>query len=63
MRRPVSTVKALSLDLRERVITAINEGATCHQAAAGYGASVSSAIRWVDAWRLTGQCGPQADGR
>ena len=36
----------LSVDLRERVVAAVAEGASCHRAAARFGVSVSSAIRW-----------------
>jgi transposase len=38
--------KALSLDLRDRVITAVEGGMSCRQAAAWFGVSPASAIRW-----------------
>ncbi len=38
--------KALSMDLRDRVIGAIDGGMSCRQAAARFGVSASSAIRW-----------------
>ncbi|OYW97946.1 MAG: hypothetical protein B7Z12_20715 [Caulobacter vibrioides] len=38
--------KALSLDLRERVVAAINGGLSCRAAAARFGVSAASAIRW-----------------
>ena len=38
--------KALSLDLRERVIAAIDGGLSCRAAAARFGVSAASAIRW-----------------
>jgi transposase len=38
--------KALSVDLRERVVAAIAAGASCRAAAARLGVSASSAIRW-----------------
>ncbi len=38
--------KSLSLDLRQRVITAIDGGLSCRQAAERFGASAASAIRW-----------------
>jgi transposase len=38
--------KALSVDLRERVVVAIAAGASCRAAAARFGVSASSAIRW-----------------
>ncbi len=55
-------VKALSIDLRERVISAVNEGTSRHEAAARYGVSASSAIRWVAAWQLTGNSAPKPMG-
>jgi transposase len=39
--------RALSLDLRRRVVDAITKGMSCRQAAARFGISASSAIRWV----------------
>lgn len=39
-------VRALSQDLRGRVVAAIDGGLSCHAAAARFGVSVSSAIRW-----------------
>ena len=38
--------KALSLDLRTRVLAAIAGGLSCRQAAQQFGVSASSAIRW-----------------
>ena len=38
--------KALSLDLRTRVLAAIAGGLSCRQAAQRFGVSASSAIRW-----------------
>jgi transposase len=43
-----------SQDLRERVVGAVEAGASCHEAAAAFEVSVSSAIRWVARWRRTG---------
>ncbi|ACL61061.1 conserved hypothetical protein [Methylobacterium nodulans ORS 2060] len=37
---------ALSVDLRQRVVSAVAEGASCHQAAARFGVSVASVSRW-----------------
>ena len=44
-------VKSLSDDLRVRVVEAVEAGASRRQAAARFGVSVSSAIRWVRVWR------------
>jgi transposase len=38
--------KALSMDLRERVIAAVDEGMSRRQAAERFGVSASSAVRW-----------------
>src|SRR6185437_12100312 len=48
MARPYSS------DLRERVVEAVDEGATLLEAAERFGVSVSSAVRWHQAWRETG---------
>ncbi|MEE4209447.1 MAG: helix-turn-helix domain-containing protein, partial [Parvularcula sp.] len=43
--------KALSVDLRTRVVSSVTEdGLSCHRAAARFGVSVSSAVRWVQAF-------------
>ena len=39
--------KAYSVDLRLRVVAAVGEGASCHEAADRFDVSASSAIRWV----------------
>jgi transposase len=46
--------KAYSQDLRERVVGAVEAGASCHEAAAAFEVSASSAIRWVSRWRQSG---------
>jgi transposase len=51
--------KALSVDLRERVVAAIAAGASCRAAASRFGVSVSSAIRW---WSLKRSAGSVASG-
>ncbi len=48
-----------SLDLREKVIAAVETGGlSCRQAAAEFGVGVSSAIRWVERVRKTGSAAP-----
>ena len=54
--------KALSVDLRERVVRAVTEGASCRTAAARFGVSASSAIRWCARLRETGSVLPGALG-
>ena len=46
--------KPYSRDLRERVVRAVEAGASCHDAAGAFEVSVSSAIRWVARFRQTG---------
>jgi len=54
--------KALSVDLRRRVVRAIEEGASCRQAAARFGVSASSAIRWAELVRKAGDPAPRRQG-
>ena len=46
--------KPYSADLRVRVVEAVDEGATRHEAAERFSVSVSSAVRWHQAWRNEG---------
>ena len=51
--------KPYSLDLRDRVVAAVETGGMSrHQAAAHFGVGVSSAIRWVALSRATGSAAP-----
>ena len=50
--------KALSEDLRERVIRAIEAGASCREAAKRFGVSASSAVKWHRRWREMGALAP-----
>ena len=54
--------KALSLDLRTRVLAAIAGGLSCRKAAERFGISASSAIRWRARQRLQGDARPKALG-
>jgi transposase len=54
--------KPLSLDLRERVLAAVDGGLSCRQAAARFGVSASSAIRWRDRQRQVGSAAPKPQG-
>src|SRR3954451_25085992 len=58
--RPTCMPKALSFDLRSRVLAAIDEGLSCRQAAARFGVSASSAIRWQGVRRAGGGARPGA---
>ena len=50
--------KALSVDLRERVVAAVAAGASCRAAAVRFGVSASSAIRWCVQSRKVGTVAP-----
>ena len=54
--------RALSIDLRRRVIGAIEDGASCRQAAARFGVSASSAIRWRMLSKTTNDATPRRQG-
>ncbi len=54
--------KALSQDLRIRVLAAIAGGLSCRQAALRFGVSAASAIRWRALERLQGDARPKALG-
>jgi transposase len=50
------------MDLRTRVLAAIGGGMSCRQAAAHFGISASSAIRWRALQRLRGDAQPGRQG-
>ncbi len=52
--------KPYSMDLRERIIAAVEGGLSCHCAAARFGVAPSTAINWV---RLKREKGNVAPGR
>ena len=54
--------KSYSEDLRERVVEAVEAGASRHAAAAHFKVSVSSAIRWVQRWRASGEIAAKPRG-
>src|SRR5215210_2705842 len=54
--------KPLSVDLRDRVVTAIEGGMSRRQAASRFGVSISSAIRWTALSRRTGDVRPKRQG-
>jgi transposase len=47
--------RALSQDLRSRVIVAIEGGLSCRAAAKRFGVGIATAIRWLKAWRTEGR--------
>ena len=51
-----------SMDLRQRVIEAVEGGLSCNQAAARFDVAVSTAIGWVNRYRETGSFAPDRMG-
>jgi transposase len=54
--------KACSQDLRERVIEAVEMGASRHEAAERFEVSVSSAVKWVQRWHESRSAAPKPRG-
>ena len=53
---------ALSVDLRERVVAAIEQGASRRQAAKRFGVSAASAIRWHERFAQEGRIASKPQG-
>ena len=54
--------QALSMDLRSRLLSAIDDGMSCRAAAARFGVAPSTAIRWQARRRETGDFSPKRQG-
>lgn len=54
--------KSYSGDLRERVIDAVESGASRHEAAERFEVSVSSSVRWLQVWRRERRAAPKRRG-
>src|SRR4029077_19025114 len=54
--------KACSLDLRERVIEAVEGGASRREAPERFEVSASSAVKWLQSWRREGRRAPRPRG-
>jgi transposase len=54
--------QALSQDIRDRVIAVVEGGLSCNRAAERFGIAVSSAVRWVHAWRTEGRAKALSQG-
>ena len=52
--------KPLSNDLRERLVSAVDSGLSRRSAARRFGVAASTAIKWVNRWRRTGDVGPSS---
>jgi transposase len=53
---------ALSVDLRKRVIAAMEAGASCRRAARRFGVAAASAICWYERFRHEGRIAPKPSG-
>lgn len=47
-----------SIDLRERVVSAVLAGESCRAVAARFGVAVSSVVKWSQRYRRTGSVAP-----
>jgi transposase len=54
--------KAYSCDLRERVIEAVETGASRREAAERFEVSVASAVKWLQRWRNKRSAAPKPRG-
>lgn len=54
--------RALSDDLRKRVVAAVDGGMSRRAAARRFGVAASTAIHWVERWRRTGSARPLPQG-
>jgi transposase len=50
------------MDLRERLVSAVDGGLSRRDAASRFGVAPSTAIKWVAQWRRTGHVRPRAQG-
>lgn len=55
-------VQSLSMDLRSRLLAAVDDGMSCRGAAARFGVAPSTAIRWHAQRRETGGFAPRPQG-
>jgi len=55
-------VRPYSLDLRERVVSAVRSGETCRSVADRFGIAVSSVVKWSQRYRATGSVAPDKMG-
>jgi transposase len=52
----------LSMDLRDRAVAAVLGGESCRAAAARFGVSAASVVRWMQRYRLHGSAEPAPRG-
>jgi transposase len=53
--RRLAMAKSYSVDLRKRVLAAISSGSSARSAAKFFSVSASSAVKWAQRWRSSGQ--------
>jgi transposase len=54
--------RALSNDLRERVVAAVVAGESCRAVASRFGVAISSVVKWSQRYRATGSVAPDRMG-
>ena len=54
--------RAYSLDLRERVVLAVGEGASCRRVAEAFKVSVATVVKWSQRYRATGSAAAKPMG-
>ena len=54
--------RAYSMDLRERVVDAVQLGATVREAATRFGVAISTVVKWTQRQRTTGSVAPKKVG-
>lgn len=54
--------RALSTDIRTRLVSAVEGGMTRRSAAKRFGIAASTAIKWVEQWERTGDVRPRPQG-
>lgn len=55
-------VRPVSNDLRQRVVSAVEEGASVRAVASRFGVAVSSVVKWGQRYRATGSIAPDQIG-
>ena len=55
-------VRPYSIDLRERVVSAVRSGETCRSVAERFDVAVSSVVKWSQRHRATGSVAPDKMG-
>lgn len=54
--------RPLSMDIRERLVRAVDGGMTRRSAARRFGVAASTAIKWIEQWHRTGTVAPRPRG-